>query len=227
MVITGTWRCISQSEVTTYRALGPSLHVPSSVQLVKGVAAPRDKMSGLEVVGLVSDIVAAFASGASYFQDRKERKKWKAEKAKDKKQELERLHLTVTSAPSQIEDEYKLFSERIGPRFAVGDGESMSLHHDSPKLTKSSDSQRTTEQHLTIDIHAQAAASGGFFSYLGGLLSPSRALRALNSWVDLGFGKSVSTASYCRTYHSQSLVPEPQTVILDVLRATVSTLYFR
>lgn len=67
---------------------------------------------------LVTGIIGAFASTASYLQERKKRK---AEKAKGKKQEMKRLQIALESAQPQIQHEYDVNFARIGPRFAAGD----------------------------------------------------------------------------------------------------------
>lgn len=75
-------------------------------------------MSGLEVVALVAGIVSAFSGTASCLAERKRRK---AEKHQQRKQELKTLRNAVILAPSQIQQEYDRDFARIGPRFAVGD----------------------------------------------------------------------------------------------------------
>jgi hypothetical protein len=75
-------------------------------------------MSGLEVIGLVADIVSAFSGIASFLAERKKRKK---EKTRTRSEEMNKLRDTVKLAPPQIQQEYDHDFARIGPKFAAGD----------------------------------------------------------------------------------------------------------
>ncbi|KAF1947199.1 hypothetical protein EJ02DRAFT_137161 [Clathrospora elynae] len=77
-------------------------------------------MSGLEVVGLVAGIVSAFSAMASFLAARNEKK---AENARRKREEMEKLQTAIILAPPQIQSEYDYDFARIGSKFAAGDCE--------------------------------------------------------------------------------------------------------
>ena len=69
---------------------------------------------------MVAGIVSAFAGTGSFLAERKKRK---AEKARAKAEQLEKLQTAVVAAPPQIQCEYDRDFARIGPKFAAGDCE--------------------------------------------------------------------------------------------------------
>jgi hypothetical protein len=83
-------------------------------------------MSGLEVLALVAGITSAFTGTASFLAERKKRR---AEKARAKAEQLERLQTAVIAAPPQIQNEYDRDFARIGPKFATGDCEFLASIH--------------------------------------------------------------------------------------------------
>lgn len=74
----------------------------------------------MEVVMLVTSIVSAYSSTASYLRARRRRKKNKARKRKNA---LGKLRDAVNTAPAEIQQEYDNDFARIGPEFATGDGQ--------------------------------------------------------------------------------------------------------
>jgi Flp pilus assembly protein TadB len=87
-------------------------------------------MYGLEVFALVVGIVSAFSGTASFLADRKKRK---AEKARAKAEQLEKLQIAVVRALSQIQHEYDRDFPRIGPKFAAGDRKSSTIRQTSQR----------------------------------------------------------------------------------------------
>ncbi|KAH7398322.1 hypothetical protein BKA66DRAFT_545921 [Pyrenochaeta sp. MPI-SDFR-AT-0127] len=75
-------------------------------------------MSGLEVFALVPAIIGAFAGLGSLLIELKKRK---AEKNKEKKEDLRRLQLAVRSAKPKIQNEYDIGFKSLGAKFASGD----------------------------------------------------------------------------------------------------------
>lgn len=155
---------------------------------------------------LVTGIIGAFASTASYLQERKKRK---AEKAKGKKQEMKRLQIALESAQPQIQHEYDVNFARIGPRFAAGDGVSRPIQYSYLWLTLSSNSQGTTDRYLAMhDLGTRATTSHRLFCHANRVLFSSQALRTLKNRLNRSLDQSVSTASYRRTSRSSSLTPK-------------------
>lgn len=77
-------------------------------------------MSGLEITGVVARIIVAFADGMEVFQ--RIRRKSKLRKPKKQANEDNRLEASLQRGPTQVNAEYNQNHERLGERFARGDG---------------------------------------------------------------------------------------------------------